>query len=235
MQDDKLEDDDVDKDDRNGDDDVKDDNVEEGDKTDNVDVAEDELGADDVEDDKVKGEEDDTVENEDVMLSRRETMLKMMILRKRMATPKTGTRTSRKPAKSKYTWTLKKGHLAREFTSKMPQAKIADLTLRKPTKLKCSHFLRKFTQNSADQEGDPHVIGPRNRNALGISSEPSLPENFQGKCWRPRLRPTLCTCLDNRNALGRAFLKNNFAQQFTSNMPETKTADQTLRKPKLRD
>ena len=63
------------------------------------------------------------------------------------------------PAQSKCTWTCHKGHYVREFSSKMPQAKIkltATRALCEPVQSKCtwtshkSNFMREFTGKKLD-------------------------------------------------------------------------------------
>ena len=89
------------------------------------------MEVDDVEDDEVKGEEDDAVENDDVKqkedddvenddVEQKEDDYEDLKELRRRTDPKTETHTLRAPAQGKCTWTFHKSHFVREFTDKMP-------------------------------------------------------------------------------------------------------------------
>ena len=113
-------------------------------------------------------------------------------------TPKTAATVLRKPAQSKCTWTCRKSHFIRKFSSTMPQTKIKEISRGRLFARVCAVkmrmemlqepvFIREFAgKRSHPETGKTVFASLHSRNAHGHVR--ILCENSQVNCRRPRSR-----------------------------------------------
>ena len=114
-------------------------------------------------------------------------------------TPKTATTVLRKPAQSKCTWTCRKSHFIRKFSSTMPQKKIKEISRGRLFARVCAVKMR-----------------------MEMSQEPVFIREFAGKRSRPETGKTV---LREPAQSKCTWTCQNFMREFSGKLPQTKIKD----------
>ena len=150
-------------------------------------------------------------------------------------TPKTATTVLRKPAQSKCTWTCRKSHFIRKFSSTMPQTKIKEISRGRLFARVCA--VKMHMEMSQEPVFIREFAGKRLRPETGntVLREPAqlkctwtcqnFMREFSGKLPQAKIkdgsRGRLCASLRSRNAHKSS--QEYFMREFSGKMPRTET------------